>query len=131
MQEGAEKSVPVSVMTAALDTRYLSARKEEREDASRLLLGPSEMPSIDRAQLIEDVKQVGGAGVVLVSVIRLGCLWYGWVGNNLCCFSVLLRWVGGRSQALFAAKICSYAQGMNLIKVSWTALRVCCCCCYC
>lgn len=77
VQEGAEKSVPVSVMTAALDTRYLSARKEEREAASKLLLGPSEMPSIDRAQLIEDVKQ-----------------------------------------ALYAAKICSYAQGMNLIKAA-------------
>lgn len=77
VQEGAEKSVPVSVMTAALDSRYLSARKEERESASRILLGPSEMPSIDRQQLVDDMRQ-----------------------------------------ALYAAKICSYAQGMNLIKAA-------------
>ena len=29
VQEGAERSVPVSTMTAALDARYLSARKDE------------------------------------------------------------------------------------------------------
>lgn len=43
--------------------------------ASKVISGPTEMPEVDRAQLIDDVKQ-----------------------------------------ALYAAKICSYAQGMNLIR---------------
>eukprot|EP00618_Florenciella_parvula_P006766 CAMPEP_0119519280 /NCGR_PEP_ID=MMETSP1344-20130328/35629_1 /TAXON_ID=236787 /ORGANISM="Florenciella parvula, Strain CCMP2471" /LENGTH=509 /DNA_ID=CAMNT_0007557037 /DNA_START=65 /DNA_END=1594 /DNA_ORIENTATION=+ len=74
-QEAAERSVPCPTITAALDARYLSARKDERVKASTILDGPSEVPSVDKGQLLEDVKS-----------------------------------------ALYAAKICSYAQGMELIK---------------
>jgi 6-phosphogluconate dehydrogenase len=77
VQEAAEKSVPCSTITAALDARYLSARKEERVAASSKLDGPTEIPSVDKGQLIEDCKA-----------------------------------------ALYAAKVCSYAQGMELIKAA-------------
>lgn len=77
VQEAAERSVPCSTITAALDMRYLSARKDERVAASTILTGPSEIPSVDRGQLLEDAKN-----------------------------------------ALYAAKICSYAQGMNLIRAA-------------
>jgi len=79
VQEAAEKSVACSTITAALDARYLSARKEERVVAATKLDGPSEIPDVDKGQLLEDCKA-----------------------------------------ALYAAKICSYAQGMELIKAAST-----------
>jgi len=77
VQEAAERSVPALTIAAALDTRCLSSRKDERVHAASILSGPTEIPSVDRAQLIEDARQ-----------------------------------------ALYAAKICSYAQGMNIIKAA-------------
>jgi 6-phosphogluconate dehydrogenase len=62
-------------MASALDTRYLSGLKEERVAAQKVLTGPTDLPKVDKTQLIDDVRQ-----------------------------------------ALYAAKICSYAQGMNLIR---------------
>lgn len=75
VQEAAEQSVAASTIAAALDARYLSGLKEERGEACKILVGPVDMPSVDKKQLIEDVRS-----------------------------------------ALYAAKICSYAQGMNIIK---------------
>ncbi|KAG7389996.1 hypothetical protein PHYPSEUDO_008958 [Phytophthora pseudosyringae] len=75
VQEAAERSIAAPTITASLDARYLSARKEERVLASKLLSGPSEIPAVDKQQLIDDVRQ-----------------------------------------ALYASKICSYAQGLNLIR---------------
>ena len=77
IQEAAERSVAAPTMAAALDARYLSGLKDERVAAARLLTGPVDLPRVDRAQLVEDVRQ-----------------------------------------ALYAAKICSYAQGMNLIRAA-------------
>ena len=82
VQEAAERSVPVPTITAALDMRYLSARKEERVTASLVLKGMAEMPNVDRAQIIEDAKS-----------------------------------------ALYAAKVCSYAQGLCLIKAASDEVR--------
>ena len=53
----------------------MSSKKDERVAASKILSGPTDMPEVDRSQLIDDVRQ-----------------------------------------ALYAAKICSYAQGLNLIR---------------
>ncbi len=75
VQEGAERSVAAPTIEAALDMRFLSGRKDERVEAEKVLSGPSSLPSVDKAQLIEDVRA-----------------------------------------ALYASKICSYAQGMNIIK---------------
>ena len=75
IQEAAERSIAAPTMAAALDARFLSGLKEERVAASAVLSGPSDIPKVDRKQLIDDVRQ-----------------------------------------ALYAAKICSYAQGMNLIR---------------
>lgn len=75
VQEAAERSIAAPTMAAALDSRYLSARKEERVIASRTLNGPTSIPAVDKQQLIDDVRQ-----------------------------------------ALYASKICSYAQGLNLIR---------------
>ena len=75
VQEAAEQSVAASTITAALDARYVSGLKGEREEASKILSGPVDMPAVDKKQLINDVRS-----------------------------------------ALYAAKICSYAQGMNIIR---------------
>jgi len=75
IQEAAERCIAAPTMAAALDARFLSAAKEERSAAAKVLVGPTELPRVDKAQLIADVRA-----------------------------------------ALYAAKICSYAQGMNLIR---------------
>ena len=75
IQEAAERSIAASTMSAALDMRYISGKLEDRKLASTVLTGPVDMPPVDRAQLVDDVRQ-----------------------------------------ALYAAKICSYTQGMNLIR---------------
>jgi len=76
VQEGAERSVPIPTVAAALDARYMSSLLDERVIASKILAGPSMTElKIDKSELVDDVKK-----------------------------------------ALYAAKICSYAQGMNLIR---------------
>ena len=81
IQEAAERCVAAPTMAAALDARFLSGIKEERAAAAKVLVGPTELPKVDKAQLIADVRA-----------------------------------------ALYAAKICSYAQGMNLIREAGRAL---------
>jgi 6-phosphogluconate dehydrogenase len=77
IQEAAEQSVAAPTMAAALDARYLSARKDERVAASAVLEGPAQFPKVLKKQLIADVQA-----------------------------------------ALYCSKICSYAQGMCLIKAA-------------
>lgn len=77
IQEAAERNTPAPTMAAALDMRYLSGRKDERVAAAAILRGPTEIPNVDRSQIIEDCKN-----------------------------------------ALYCSKICSYAQGMCLIKAA-------------
>ena len=77
VQEAAEQSVAAPTLSAALDSRYISSRKEERVAASKILTGPKETPNVSKFQIIEDLEA-----------------------------------------ALYAAKICSYAQGLGLIKAA-------------
>jgi len=75
-REGALQSVPVPTINAALTARYLSALKDERVAASKVLEKPRKMLQITEIDsFVDDLKK-----------------------------------------ALYAAKICSYAQGMALIK---------------
>jgi len=82
IQEAAERNVAASTMAAALDIRYISGRKSERVAAAAILRGPTEIPNVQRGQIIEDCKH-----------------------------------------ALFSAKVCSYAQGMCLIKAASDEVR--------
>jgi 6-phosphogluconate dehydrogenase len=76
VQEGAERGIPLPTMASALDARYMSALKEERVEASKLLKGPPKVEqTVDKQQLITDLRH-----------------------------------------ALYSSKICSYAQGMNIIR---------------
>jgi 6-phosphogluconate dehydrogenase len=77
IQEAAERGVAAPTMAAALDTRMLSARKEERVAASKIFSAPAVLTSVDKDQVLDDLKA-----------------------------------------ALYASKICSYAQGLGLIKAA-------------
>ena len=75
VKQGADQGVACPTMASALDQRFISFLKDDRTAASEILTGPTEVPQVDREQLLKDVRD-----------------------------------------ALYAAKICSYAQGMMLIQ---------------
>lgn len=75
VQEAAEQSVAAPTITASLDARYISGRKEERQTASKILVGPKEAPNVSKPQILADL-----------------------------------------GEALYCAKVCSYAQGLGIIK---------------
>jgi 6-phosphogluconate dehydrogenase len=56
VQEAAEQSVAAPTIAAALDSRYISGRKEERVAAEKVLQGPTDMPAIDKAQILKDLQ---------------------------------------------------------------------------
>jgi 6-phosphogluconate dehydrogenase len=56
VQEAAEQSVAAPTIAAALDSRYISGRKEERVKASTILEGPKDTPAVDKDQIIKDLK---------------------------------------------------------------------------
>jgi 6-phosphogluconate dehydrogenase len=76
-QDAMDLGAPIPTIDTAVESRFISALKEERVAASRVLTGPATSLEGGRDQLIEDVRG-----------------------------------------ALFAAKICSYAQGMALLKAA-------------
>ena len=77
VQEAAEQSVAAPTITASLDARYISGRKDERIKASTILIGPKETPNVSKPQIIADLEE-----------------------------------------ALYCAKVCSYAQGLGIIKAA-------------
>jgi 6-phosphogluconate dehydrogenase len=76
-QVALDLGVPIPTINAAIDARFISALKEERVAASRVIAGPttSALPVSERERIVAAVHD-----------------------------------------ALYAAKICSYAQGFNLIR---------------
>jgi len=76
-QNALDLGAPTHTINAAVESRIISAYKEERMAASAVLPGPAARFEGDKAQLIQDVRN-----------------------------------------ALYAAKICSYAQGMALLKAA-------------
>jgi 6-phosphogluconate dehydrogenase len=75
LQSAINRSVVISTINAAVEARIISSRKEERVAAAKILPQPqTEKPTVDRAKLIEAVRD-----------------------------------------ALYASKIVSYAQGMELL----------------
>ena len=73
-KESAERAVAAPTIVSALDSRVLSARKEERVAAAKVF-EPPKIEAVDKDQVLADLQA-----------------------------------------ALYAAKICSYAQGLSLIK---------------
>jgi len=75
VQEAAENSVAAPTIAASYDARCISARKDERVEASKILNGWTSNMPVDKEQLVCDLKA-----------------------------------------ALYASKVCSYAQGLGIIK---------------
>jgi len=55
VQEAAEQSVATPTITASLDARYLSGRRDERLRASKLLSGPGDPPNVSKPQIVQDL----------------------------------------------------------------------------
>jgi len=78
VQAAAEESVAAPAISTALDSRYISARKDERVEASKLLVGPKiDISKVDKEALIKNLEK-----------------------------------------SLYAGTICSYAQGLGVIKAA-------------
>ena len=56
VQEAAEQSVAAPLIAAALDSRYISGRKEERVAAFNFLKGPTDKPAVDKEQVLADLQ---------------------------------------------------------------------------
>jgi 6-phosphogluconate dehydrogenase len=76
-QDALDLGAPIPTINAAVESRIISAYKEERVVASKQLTGPTIQYQGDRWELVEDMRR-----------------------------------------ALYAAKICSYAQGMALLRAA-------------
>lgn len=74
-QEAMELGVSVPTITEALYARYMSSKKKERVEASKVMSGPEVKIMEDKDRIIEDI-----------------------------------------GRALYSSKICSYAQGFDLLK---------------
>ena len=98
VQEAAEQSVPGSVMASALDSRYISGRKDERVAASKVLNGPTdELQNIDKDQIIADLESALYAAKVTsyaqgMSLIKAASDKHGWNVDLSLCASM---WRGG------------------------------------
>jgi 6-phosphogluconate dehydrogenase len=76
-QDAMDIGAPIPTIDMAVESRFISAYKEERVAASKVLTGPSPQVRSDRGGLVADIRD-----------------------------------------ALYAAKICSYAQGMALLRAA-------------
>lgn len=70
-----EQGIPLTLISEAVFSRFLSALKEERKEASQLLQGPKEQPAVNKSKFLRHLRD-----------------------------------------ALYAAKIISYAQGFMLLR---------------
>jgi 6-phosphogluconate dehydrogenase len=79
VQQASELAAPIPTIASSVEARILSAQRNERLAAAKVLKGPLPRPvaGVDKKRLIDDVRH-----------------------------------------ALYAAKVCSYAQGMNLLRTA-------------
>ena len=88
---------PLTLIGEAVFARCLSALKEERVDASKVLSGPSVKFDGDKAELIDDLKQALYASKIVsyaqgYQLMREAAREYGWKLNN---GEIALMWRGG------------------------------------
>ena len=92
-----DEGVPLTLIGEAVFARCLSAIKEERVDASKILGGPKPAFDGDRAQFIEDIKNALYAAKVVsyaqgYTLMRAAAKTYSW---NLNYGGIALMWRGG------------------------------------
>jgi 6-phosphogluconate dehydrogenase len=97
VQEAAEQSVAAPTIAAALDSRYISGRKEERVAAEAILEGPADKPVVDKSQIIKDLQNALYCSKIVsyaqgLSIIKAASDKHGWgVDLSLCAH----MWRGG------------------------------------
>jgi len=111
VQEAAEQSVAAPTITASLDARYISGRKEERQVAATKLEGPTPggIPNIDKDQLINDLRAALYCSKVAsyaqgLGIIKAASIKYNW-GVDMCLCARM--WRGG---CIIRAKLLSKIQ---------------------
>ncbi len=92
-----DMGLPVTLISEAVFARCLSALKEERLEASRLLKGPSSTPSLDKNELVKDVEQALYASKIIsytqgFMLMREAAHTYEWELNY---GSIAMMWRGG------------------------------------
>lgn len=97
VQEAAEQSVAAPTIATALDTRYISAQKDERVAASKVLKGPTETPLVDKDQVIKDLQSALYAAKIVsyaqgLGIIKAASVHYKWDIDLALCARM---WRGG------------------------------------
>ena len=92
-----DEGVPLTLIGEAVFARCLSAAKEEREGAAKLLSGPARAFEGDRERFIEDIRQALYASKIVsyaqgYQLMRAAARQYGW---NLNYGGIALMWRGG------------------------------------
>ena len=92
-----DEGIPLTLVVEAVFARSLSAMKEERTGASKVLTGPKPEFAGDRAQFIEDIKNALYAAKIVsyaqgYTLMRSAAKTYGW---NLNYGGIALMWRGG------------------------------------
>jgi 6-phosphogluconate dehydrogenase len=95
--EALDESVPLTLISEAVFARSLSALKNERIHASKILPGPKEMPSIDKKAFLDDIKTALYAAKIVsygqgYALMKTAAKIYGW---NLNFGEIALMWRGG------------------------------------
>ena len=110
IREGARLGVACSTMSAALDARFLAFNVEERQAASKILKG-SVCVSAIYSRIISCAQICFGVLPVSITFVSARM-------PSPSSFPEVKReqLVADIRDALYCSKICSYAQGMNLIK---------------
>ncbi|KAK4531295.1 hypothetical protein CCYA_CCYA07G2152 [Cyanidiococcus yangmingshanensis] len=118
--EALRRGVAVPTIAAALDGRYLSAMKGERERASRVLCGPERPVTAPSLSLSADLGAAGPdtattrpqRGAATMPDMNAG-------RADLAAPSVPTHTlVAAVGDALFCSKLCSYAQGLSLLQTA-------------
>lgn len=92
-----DEGIPLTLVVEAVFARSLSAMKEERVEASKILAGPTPEFKGDKAQFIEDIKNALYAAKIVsyaqgYTLMRSAANTYGW---NLNYGGIALMWRGG------------------------------------
>jgi 6-phosphogluconate dehydrogenase len=89
--------IPLTLITEAVLARFLSALKEERVAASRVLQGPVAEFDVDKAALVEDLREALYASKIIsytqgYMLLRAAAAEYNW---NLNYGGIAMMWRGG------------------------------------
>ncbi len=92
-----DEGMPLTLIGEAVFARCLSAIKEERVDAARVIRGNVQKPTVDKKQMIDDLRQALYAAKIVsyaqgYQLMRAAAKTYGWTLNN---GGIALMWRGG------------------------------------